>query len=258
MKNAKNGCRVSGVGCRTHSENSPELPETPQNERDVSSIPDTRHPIPLYPGVYSAMGLVMSDVKHDFIRSRLTSLAAIDEAGVNAVFADLEAQARAELAAEGFAAHRIAIEFALDMRYAGQGYEMTLPCRAPLGTGDVAALRQTFDEQHRRTFGHTAPGEPVEIVSYRLRGIGRVPPVELPRFSSTGASLDSARRATRTATFGGREYACPVYQREGLDVGLSIAGPAIVDQLDCTTVLPPGQTATVDTYKNLVIELGAA
>jgi N-methylhydantoinase A len=213
--------------------------------------------IPLYPGVYSAMGLVMSDVKHDYIRSRLVNVARIAEDEINAVFAELVAQAQAELIGEDFPPERIGIEHALDMRYAGQGYEMTVTCPYPLKPGDLATLRSAFDEEHRKSFGHTAPGEPVEIVSWRLRGIGRVPPVTLPKFQAAGLRLADAVRATRKARFDGQMLDCPVYQRERLDVGVSFIGPAVVDQLDCTTVIAPGQTATVDAYKNIIVAIGA-
>ena len=214
--------------------------------------------VPLYPGVYSAMGLVMSDVKHDYIRSRMTALARTDAAGINAVFAELEGHARKDLADEHFDDAHITIEHALDMRYAGQGYEMTIPCPAALTAADLVTLRKAFDEEHRKTFGHTAPDEPVEIVSYRLRGIGRVPPVHIPKYEPTGAKVADALREMRACRFGGQTVETPVYQREGLDVGASVTGPAIIDQLDCTTVLPPGQTATVDAYKNLIIKIGVA
>jgi len=213
--------------------------------------------VPLHPGVYSAMGLVMSQVKHDHIRSRMSQLARIDEAGINAVFAELEATARAELADEQFGPGQIEIEHALDLRYAGQGYEVTLPVEAPLADGGKAELRRAFDESHAKTFGHTAPDEPVEIVSWRVRGIGRVPPVELPRYERTGAPLAGALRETRSAVFDGRTLDCPVYQRDLIDVGAEIAGPALIDQLDATTVLPPGHVAHVDVYRNLIVRLGA-
>jgi N-methylhydantoinase A len=105
-------------------------------------------------------------------------------------------------------------------------------------------------------FGHTAPGEPVEIVSYRLRGIGKVPPVALPKHPREGRALSDALRETRKARFSGVMLDCPVYQRERLDVGVRFTGPAIVDQLDATTVILPGQTARVDEYKNILIAIG--
>jgi N-methylhydantoinase A len=107
-------------------------------------------------------------------------------------------------------------------------------------------------------FGHTAPEEPVEIVSYRLRGIGRVPPVSLPKYGSQGFSLSDALRETRKARFNGVTLECPVYQRDRLDVGVHFDGPAIVDQLDATTVIPPGQSARVDGFKNILIGMGRA
>jgi N-methylhydantoinase A len=209
--------------------------------------------VPRYPGVFSAIGLLMSDVKHDYIRSRLTPLSEVRPADVNAMLDELSAQARDELRRDGFADERIRIERALDLRYAGQGYEIAVPCPAALTDADLRELRLAFDRQHKAMFGHMAPEETVEIVSYRVRGIGRVPPVELPRFARTGGTLADALRETRRVRFDGEETDCPVYQRERLDVGLSFAGPAILDQFDCTTVICPGQTARVDEWKNVIV-----
>ena len=140
------------------------------------------------------------------------------------------------------------------MRYAGQGYEIAVACPAePLQAADLNGLRIAFDHQHGSMFGHMAPEEPVEIVSYRVRGVGLVPPVELPKFAHTGAALADARRGMQRARFDGAEFDCPIYQREQLDVGSSLAGPAILVQLDCTTVIHPGQIGRVDEWKNLIV-----
>jgi N-methylhydantoinase A len=210
--------------------------------------------VPLYPGVYSAIGLIMSDVKHDYVQSRLQPLDALTPGEVKAMFARLEALATAELSEDGFAPDRIKVQRALDMRYAGQGYEITLGCEAGVIEKDgLAGLRRQFDQQHRIMFGHMAAEQQVEVVSYRVRGTGLVPSVELPRFKPSGAKLADARRGTRRARFEGRDVECPIYQRERLDVGLTLSGPAILDQLDCTTVIQPGQTARVDEWKNLIV-----
>ena len=212
--------------------------------------------VPLYPGVFSAMGLLMSDVRHDYVQSKLTPLADITAEAVNVMFAHLTAQAAEELRGDGFAGDRIRIERALDMRDAGQGYEIAIPCPAqPLAADGLTALRTSFDAQHKAMFGHMAPEEPVEIVSYRVRGIGLLPPVAMPKFKRAGTALADARRETRRVRFDGSERDCPVYQRERLDVGLDIAGPAILDQLDCTTVICPGQVARVDEWKNLILTM---
>jgi N-methylhydantoinase A len=210
--------------------------------------------VPLYPGVYSAIGLIMSDVKHDYVQSKMQPMDALSVDDVNRMFARLEALAADDLASDGFTPEHIKIQRALDMRYAGQGYEITMPCDVgALRDGGLDGLRRQFDQQHRSMFGHMAPEQPVEVVSYRVRGLGLVPQVELPRFKPTGATLADAQRATRPARFDGRDRECPVYQRERLDVGLTLRGPAILDQLDCTTVIHPGQTARVDEWKNLIV-----
>jgi N-methylhydantoinase A len=213
--------------------------------------------VPLYPGVYSAIGLLMSDVKHDYVQSRMTVMHALDVADVNAMFVRLSHQALADLRDDGFADDRIRIERGLDLRYAGQGYEITLACPdGAITAAGLAGLRQAFDAQHRSMFGHSAPEEPVEVVSYRVRGVGLVPPVELPRFKRDDTTLADARRETRKVRLDGRTIDCPVYQREKLDVGLVVEGPAVLDQFDCTTVLCPGQVARVDEWKNLIVTMG--
>jgi len=210
--------------------------------------------VPLYPGVYSAIGLIMSDVKHDYVQSKMQPMSALSPGEVNGMFARLETLAAADLRSDGFAPEHIKIQRALDMRYAGQGYEITLPCDAgALRDGGLDGLRRRFDQQHQSMFGHMAPEQAVEVVSYRVRGLGVVPPVELPRFKPTGATLADAQRETRRVRFDGRDLECPVYQRERLDVGLTLRGPAILDQFDCTTVIYEGQTARVDEWKNLIV-----
>jgi N-methylhydantoinase A len=214
--------------------------------------------VPLYPGVFSAIGLLMSDVKHDYIRSRMMPIAALTPDDVTAVFAELETHARDDLRRDGFADDEIRIERALDLRYAGQGYEVTMACTAEQ-TKALEALRKAFDVEHKSLFGHMAPDEPVEVVSYRVRGVGIVPAVSLPKFQPEGRSLADALIETRQVRFDGAVVACPVYQREKLDVGLTLRGPAILDQFDCTTVICAGQVARVDAWKNLIVtEKGAA
>jgi N-methylhydantoinase A len=154
--------------------------------------------VPLYPGVYSAIGLVMSDVKHDYIQSRMTALSEIAPKDLSTMFDQLASQALEDLRADGFSAETIKIQRALDMRYAGQGYEITIPCEPEMMTADgLKALRKSFDDVHKGMFGHMAPDEPVEIVSYRVRGTGMVPAVEMPRFKRAGTALKDALRETR-------------------------------------------------------------
>ena len=150
--------------------------------------------VPLYPGVFSAIGLLMSDVKHDYIRSRMTPITELTPAAIEAVFGELQARASGDLRRDGFADSHIRVDHALDMRYAGQGYEITMACTAEQ-TAELASLRKSFDVEHRRQFGHMAPDEPVEVVSYRVRGIGLVPPVDHAEIRAAGRQ--ACRRVAR-------------------------------------------------------------
>jgi N-methylhydantoinase A len=138
------------------------------------------------------------------------------------------------------------------MRYAGQGYEITMSCMAD-ETQALVLLRKQFDLEHQRQFGHSAPEEPVEVVSYRVRGVGLVPAVSIPKYAPQGLKLSDALRETRQVRFDGKTISCPVYQREKLDVGLTLRGPAILDQFDCTTIICAGQVARIDEWKNLIV-----
>jgi len=214
--------------------------------------------VPLYPGVNSAIGLLQADVRHDYAVSRLTLISEVGPDEVAGRLRTLAEEARAELRAEGFTAGEIALQYAIDMRYAGQGYELTVPLAGGRVTKrTLAALRRTFDTNHRQMFGHSAPEEPAEIVTYRVTGIGRLPEVRLPTFRRRGTPLAKARIGRRPARFDGTTAPVAVYQRERLDVGHGIRGPAIIEQLDSTIVIHPGQAAEVDRFRNLRITEGS-
>jgi N-methylhydantoinase A len=210
--------------------------------------------VPLYPGVNSAIGLLQADVKHDHAMSRLKVIADLKGDEASGHFAELANEARRELLDEGFAESQITYQWGLDMRYAGQGYEITVPVASgSLSTADLAAVRRLFDDTHKQLFGHSAPGEPVEVVTYRVSGIGQVPEVKMPHFTSEGRPLKDAHLGSRMTRFDGADVTAQVYQRERLDVGHTITGPAIVEQLDATLVIPPGQIARVDEWKNIIV-----
>jgi N-methylhydantoinase A len=213
--------------------------------------------IPLTPGVHSALGLLMSDVKHDYVRSKLAGLSDLDLDEINGLFAKLIAQAKADLGAEGFHDTEIRIEAYLDLRYAGQGYELTVPCpQPPLKTSDLDLMRQRFDTQHEQASGHKAETEPVELVSIRLISYGLVPQAKLSPAKTTGRSINDAQTGLRKVYFG-RQHGvleCQIYTRERLEPGHKISGPAVIEQLDTTTVIHPEQIGTVDDYRNITIK----
>jgi N-methylhydantoinase A len=219
--------------------------------------------VPPRPGAFSALGLLCTDVVHDYVRSELRPLDLVEPAHAEAVFGAMEARAAGELAAEGLGEALARHEREFDLRYVGQGYELRVPLDglgAPaLDTAAMAAARARFDERHARLHGHAASEKAVEIVSYRLRV--RVP---VPRYEPVaGADAaphpppEVAAKGMREAYFDG-ETPTPaaILERDALDVGSRVEGPAIVEQFDATTVVPPGWRATVDADANLILERG--
>ena len=213
--------------------------------------------VPLTPGVHSALGLLMSDVKHDYVRSKLVGLDELDLAEINHLFDQLIDQANRDLQDEGFKNNEIKIEPYLDLRYAGQGYELTVPCTMPpLGKEDLQVMRRRFDTLHEQNSGHKAETEPVELVSLRLISLGLVPQAKLSPGKATGRKVEEAKTGERKVFFGTEHgtLATQIYSRDRLEPGHRMAGPAIVEQLDTTTVIHPEQEATVDAYRNIIIK----
>ena len=144
---------------------------------------------------------------------------------------------------------------AADARYVGQGYELTVPVPpGPLDAAALARVRATFDEIYAARYGYANAGEPVEIVTWKLSAIGGAPRVTL---SKAAAGPAGGRRERRRAYFPETHgyVDCPVYDRYALAAGMQIAGPAIVEERESTSVLPPGALATVDEYANLIVAI---
>jgi N-methylhydantoinase A len=217
--------------------------------------------VPPRPGAFSALGLLCTDVVHDHIRSELKPLAEVSAEHAEAIFAALEAKAREELAAEGMTAADARFTRELDLRYTGQGYELRTPLDGlydkRLGRDSLALARARFDERHAQIHGHAAKERPVEIVSYRLRTRVAVPKYQ-PRREPAPASppsLEEAVKGTRAVYFTAASATpATLYERDRLAIGVSLAGPAIVEQFDATTVVPPGWTARTDGFRNLILE----
>jgi len=217
--------------------------------------------VPARPGAFSALGLLCTDVLHDYIRSELCPLDRLDPARAEEIFRELEAKAASELAEEGLAPSLAAFERDLDMRYAGQGYELRVQLaglwRDTLDDQSLAAARARFDDVHERIHGHAAKEKGVEVVSYRLRVR-----VSVPKFSPQAQESRppappprEAVKGTRPVFFAAEKSTeTTVYDRDRLAVGAVFAGPAIVEQFDATSVVPAGWHAEVDRYGNLILE----
>jgi N-methylhydantoinase A len=205
--------------------------------------------IPASPGIFSATGLLTTDLKRDAAVTMMRRLVELDHGEVATTFARLEEAGRAELETEGVGGESIEFLRQVDLRYVGQSYELTIPA------GD--GLLDRFHAEHDRTYGFAAPGEPVEVVSLRLTSVGRIakPPLRHLRAGDTPAAKE--HRPVFFAEAG--DYVdCPIHDRTTLPAGTLLRGPVVVEQFDSTTVVHPGFTVRVDDVGNLVIEKEAA
>lgn len=216
--------------------------------------------VPSYPGMTSSLGLLLSHVRRDYVSSELVPIDQISPQHVSKALAALEEQGRTELLAEGFGKEQLRFEYDLDLRYAGQGYELTVSVpQLPLADEGLSWIRERFDEKHEQLTGHSAPGERVELVSYRVTGVAEVPqaPVTSP-FAGGSDRLDQAYLGEREVHFTSGNARARLYDRALLSPGMVIEGPAIILQVDSTTVLSPGQRAVVDKLGQIEIRLGEA
>jgi N-methylhydantoinase A len=217
--------------------------------------------VPPAPGILCALGLLVAPLRLDLVRTRVAPLEAVAGGEIAQAFEELEQQAFAWLDHEAVPPGRRRHARAFDMRYVGQNFELTVA--EPIGTTpmDAPALRRAFLREHERVYGYAAPDEPVQIVALRLTAFAdrELPPMPVLPAAATADPRD-ARTGERAVYFEeARDFvATPVYRRERLRAGHRLVGPAIVEQMDSTTVVLGGQEARVDERANLVILTGSA
>jgi N-methylhydantoinase A len=207
--------------------------------------------VPRNPGLTSAAGLLMTDVRHDLLRTFLRRNDEATAADVRVVFDELIAVGASRLRHEDFTDERQRFELAADLRYIGQTHELTIS----LGTTYDAELHERLSDalkvDHERNFGHAPEGiHPVEIVSVRVAAIGQVPRVD---FGGIGGGSDPAPVGRRRLYVDGGWHDSPIYDRADLGDGSVLVGPAIVEQLDTTIVLPPGWSGRTDRAGSLLL-----
>ena len=211
--------------------------------------------IPRHPGVLSTLGLLATDVRNDYARTSLQKPPHHDLAAVAAIYGNLEREATAWLSTEGVPPDQRRLQRLADLRYRHQGFEITVPWNEPDLSAD--GLVRRFHERHRRLYTYALEDAPVEIVTLRVSATGGLRRLTLPRLPARRGSAAQARTGRRRVYFeeAGGWVECATYDRESLPPGGVLAGPAIVEQLDATTVVLPGQRATVDRIGNLIVRL---
>jgi len=211
--------------------------------------------VPKTASVFCALGMLESDLKHDYLRTMWAPFDALDLEELNTVFEEMEAEARQTLDAEGIPPERVVVERGMDPRYMGQHHEV--PVTVPQGRISRETLDQVarrFHEAHERLFLYSEPESPLESINVRLTATGLIPKTPLAPWPAGDADASLARKATRPAYFGAW-LDTPVYDGDKLLAGNRIEGPAIVEEVTTTIVIFPDDWAEVDHLGNLVIHV---
>lgn len=210
--------------------------------------------VPRFPGAFSAWGMLETEIRKDSGRAYFTPHAALDHADLAATLGTLEEEAFASLSEEGIGGETGRVDHALDLRYVGQEYTLTIPLtssREPTEDDFDANLGARFHVAHERRFGHSNPGAPIEIVVVRTTALG-----DLGRIDPTAheeVERPAAAQETRTVIFGREGMPTTIAIRDDLSPGATLEGPAVVEEATATTVVPPGATLRVDAFGSLVI-----
>jgi len=213
--------------------------------------------VPPNPGLNSAMGLLQTKVKHVYLRSDLGLLSGYAPSRMNEHFAELRMRAEEDVREENFDLSEVRFRHQVDMRYLHQGYELAVDCPEDgMTESGKAALKSQFDTLHRTVYGASAEDEDAEIVTFRLLAEITVPRLSIPKLDDGDGDIGRARTETWPLYDPGTGGFNPasVFDRAKLRAGDRIDGPAIVEQFDSTTVIGAAQTATIDSYGNIVIE----
>jgi len=215
--------------------------------------------VPEAPGVLSAFGLLVASVEYDHSRTFRGRAETVDFGRAGSLLSELAGLGLEKLRADRAPMDQVTIGQFADMRYVGQSYELEVPLPAMLGRDNIGLVMADFHDLHQRVYGHASATEPVEFVNLRcVCALGFPPPRLAPL--ARGGRLEDAVRSTRRVVFPGASQAMPtpILDRARIPTGVPIAGPAIVEQADTTTVISPGQSAQLDECQNLIITLEAS
>ncbi len=214
--------------------------------------------VPVAPGVTSALGLLMADLRHGFAQTVLKPGSELSPTEITNWYEQLEAQAMEQMSREGIDAEEVSLVRAADARYVGQGYELeVLAASGKLGQQDIEEIMERFHDAHVRSYGYASRDNAVEVVNLRVTALASMPRPNLAHDSQdAGGDPSLALIGRREVYFRNEPKNTSVYDRSALRPGDVIEGPAIVEQLDSTTVVWERQTAVVDDYLNLLVTTG--
>ncbi len=210
--------------------------------------------VPRFPGVTSALGCVIADIRHDSVETVNLMLGGLDAAALGKRMDASADGARIVVEDAGLEMERVDLIHELDMHYLGQTHTVPVPIAAGTPISE-SIIRAAFEQSYRRAFSRLLGDLPIRILSLRTAAIGRRPQFDLTALApDKSASVEKARRGSRQVWFGGKWHETGLWSRLDLPVGATVNGPAILEQGDATTVVEPGQKAMVDKLGNVIIE----
>jgi N-methylhydantoinase A len=211
----------------------------------------TRVISPNYPGNFSALGLLMSDLRHELVRTHLSLLEDIETETVSQRFQQMSAEAHAILASENVATIDRDVRFFLGLRYEGQAHEIDLQVDPNLI--NKAAVYDAFTKRYLEMWSHSPEGRPVQLVTLRVIAVGRAPKLPLRRVTRGTQTLVQSKIGERNVYFSGKSREAAVYKRTLLPIETAIRGPAIIEEDGSTTVVFPEWNAQVDGFGNIIL-----
>jgi N-methylhydantoinase A len=219
--------------------------------------------VPRFPGITSALGCVIADLRHDQVLTVNLGLDGLDAAALDRRMVEAGREARDVVDGAGIAVERVDVLYELDMHYQGQTHTVGVPLPVTLGADTTGVtetvVREAFEAAYRRQFSWLLPDIPIRIVSLRTAAVGRRPAFDLSALAPAhGLTLEGARRGDRPVWFAGGWRQATVWSRLDLPAGSVVAGPAVIEQPDATTIVDPGLAARTDALGNLIVERHSA
>jgi N-methylhydantoinase A len=215
--------------------------------------------VPRYGGVFCSFGMIVSDVRHDHMQALAINTHRFDLAAANRVIADLEKKAMAEMVEEGFPEGQVTLSRYADAKYPAQIHELTIPIdsEGALGQADVERMETTFHDLHERMFSYSVRKSSVDLFHWRVVAHRKVEHPKIPELRKATETADVAKKGKREVYFGeiGSYRKTDVYDGDALQYGMTVTGPAVVEQATTTVVVFQGQKLEVNKFGDFILEL---
>jgi N-methylhydantoinase A len=218
--------------------------------------------VPLTPGTFSALGLITANARYDMHRSYVSRTSHADSEYMQEIYKEIREESLGKIEELGFKEEEIVLQYEIDMRYVGQAHEVSLEVpneiiEPKLDTKSIGKLEEMFHQRHQYLFGHSSRDAAVEFITLSVSALAPTAKIRMFEIEKGSPSPDQARKKVRKVYF--KEFSgyadCPTFERSLLKANNIIIGPAIVEQMDSTTVIPPKQTVRVDNFGNIIIDI---